>query len=174
MANGSDSGLSDALRQMAENPPGAQSSSDAQASAGAPAAQPDDAELDSSLVAAEIDDESGEPLAQAAPPSKPRPARSASPAGAPHGLKAFSVPLLITVGFLLLLLGVWAILVLVGMNVWLAHKSGAKAMAAFMLLSWPIGLALIGAAILFYKQIQQHEREKARPNRPNRAGSTRR
>ncbi len=63
------------------------------------------------------------------------------------------------IGGLLLIPGIWAVLVLAGVDVFNANVSGARAMAALMLLSWPIGGALIGGALFFQRQLARQQAE---------------
>jgi hypothetical protein len=165
-------GLSDVLRQMAENP-------DAKPEPDAGQALPDGvvhAEGEDDLLVGEVDDESGDIVASssggngAAPPEATSAARAAArpgaasrtyrPSGPPSpGLKAVAVPVLLTVGVLLLIPGVWAILLLCGADVWKSDDSSAKSVALIMLLCWPIAACLLAAAAVYLYQIQRAQRE---------------
>ena len=74
-----------------------------------------------------------------------------------QSLKAVAIPLLITIGALLLVPAVWAVLILCGAHVWRWENPNAKAMALVMLMCWPIAGILIAAAVFFYKQIQRQK-----------------
>ena len=81
-------------------------------------------------------------------PPRRRPARKS-------GLKATAVPLLGTVGLLLLIPAVWAVMVL--MN---AESSGDdRGMAVAMLVAWPIALCLLAAAVVLFIQVAKEQKQ---------------
>ncbi len=170
----SDSGLSDALRQMADSeeevPGDASSSPDAEA---APRDLPEDG--DEEIVVAEVEDESGEVVARIQEPasmagatasaggSAQRPmARVQMPVGAPRaritpkpqgdGLKAFAAPIVLVVGVLLLVPGIWSLLVLTGAMQ--SEQEGATGMAMMMLVSWPVSFCLLVAGAVMFVQVR--------------------
>src|SRR5687768_959396 len=110
-------------------------------------------------IAAEVGGAEADEFDFARDPARPVGYRRPVPQASGDGLKAIAIPILATVGVLLLVPGVWAILLLSGAQVWSSHRSSARPMALAMLVCWPIALALFGAAMMFFKQIQ---REKAR------------
>lgn len=67
----------------------------------------------------------------------------------PTKLHHTGVKICLVIGMLLLIPALWAVAVLVGLNVPMSHRSSAFAMALFMLISWPVAGALIGGAIYF-------------------------
>lgn len=75
-----------------------------------------------------------------------------------NDLKATAVPLLGTVGGLLLIPAVWAVLVLAGVAVPAADREDSRPMAAIMLVSWPIAICLIWAAVYFHFQVAKAKR----------------
>ena len=79
-------------------------------------------------------------------------------------LKATAAPLLATVGVLLLVPAFWSLLLLAGVNVPGSDREDAGQMAAIMLVSWPIAICLIVAAVFFFLQIAK-EKKQARLNR---------
>lgn len=69
-----------------------------------------------------------------------------------HGLKAAAVPILITVGVLLMIPGIWSLLILTG--VWESPREDAKTMAVAMLATWPIAASIFAGAGFFWWQIR--------------------
>ncbi|MAE64535.1 MAG: hypothetical protein CMJ18_09725, partial [Phycisphaeraceae bacterium] len=70
-------------------------------------------------------------------------------------LKAFAVPVLLTVGLLLLIPAVWGTLLLAGFEVWASGREGAVTMAKAMLVCWPIALVLLGSAAFYAMQLRR-------------------
>ena len=77
-----------------------------------------------------------------------------------QGLKATAAPLLGTVGVLLLIPGVWAVLTLSGMNVAGSAREDAQAMAWAMLVCWPIAICLLVTAIIFFVQMLRDKKAR--------------
>jgi hypothetical protein len=122
---------------------------------------------DDELVAAEIDvdDESGEPVGEAANPlanlqqsTPPAAARLRRPAKKGGGLKATMAPILLTVGTLLLFPAVWATLLLAGVEVPLTDRDNAHTMAKVMLSAWPLSVILITAGVVAIVQVTRESR----------------
>lgn len=87
---------------------------------------------------------------------KPRP-RTAMPKQAPppSSLQATSIPVLITVGLLLLIPGVWALLIILGKtNIWRGDHEDARKMANLFVAGLPLGLLLISGAVYFLIQVR--------------------
>jgi len=61
-------------------------------------------------------------------------------------LKALAAPAMLGVAALLLIPGVWAVLLLAGVEVPNAQRDGARTMAVAMLIAWPIVLLLAAMA----------------------------
>lgn len=145
-------GLSDALTRMAggqhyePDPTSRGRSSDTRA-------------VDDSVILGELDEprhQTAHPPTGADPKTEtPARSRARTPAGrdANHGLKAAAVPVLITVGLLLLIPGVWSLLILTG--TWESPREDAKTMAVAMLATWPIALSMFAGAGFFWWQIRQ-------------------
>ena len=142
------SGLSDVLRQMADN---TTDHLEATAAATGPSAE----ELPAAEDMAEAYD-SGEIDGSASVARPRRPVRTAASANQP--LKAAAVPVLFTVGALLLVPAVWAVLLLGGANVWHAQRPDAQRMAVVMLACWPIALSLFGAGVFFGLQVRREKK----------------
>ncbi len=85
--------------------------------------------------------------------SRPRPPARRD---ANHGLKTASVPVLITVGLLLLVPGVWSLLILTG--TWESPREDARTMAIAMLATWPIALSMFCGAWFFWHQTKKGRR----------------
>ena len=81
---------------------------------------------------------------------------------ATNDLKKVAVPMLITVGLLLMIPGLWALLVLGGVEIFGSAKQGARGMAMVMLLCWPIALLLIFGAFYFIVELRRAEANKRR------------
>lgn len=138
-------------------------SADSRQEASPPAAeQEQDDAFDAELVEAEVDDESGQVLATTPAPA-PRPIsrtpfRTKPPSSG--GLKAVASPVLITVGLLMLIPAVWAVLFLSGSIT--SDKHDARVMAFVMLACWPIAIALIGGGVWFIFQVKKDKEMGAR------------
>lgn len=78
-----------------------------------------------------------------------------------YDLKATAAPLLATVGVLLLIPGIWSVLLLMGVGVPGSQRQDARPMAAVMLVSWPIALFLIAAAVSFFVQVSREKKQLA-------------
>lgn len=128
------------------------------------------AEVDGELDEIPVEDESGELVgveggAEEQPaafdfspsPASPRPRTAVKPQVKPdQTLKAVAVPILGTVGVLLLWPAFWSLLLL--LNIIESHRESARTMAFVMLMCWPIAGVLLAGAVFFFRQIQ---REKA-------------
>ncbi len=134
MTAGSADSIADALRHHAQPP----------------------APREEEAFAAEIDDESGdvvgevtqEPAFEAPPPTTRRaPTRRKNNN---DGLKQVMAPVFITVGALMLVPALWALLHLLGITT--STKPNANLMAYVMLLCWPIALALIATGSVLVVQ----------------------
>jgi len=91
----------------------------------------------------------------AAPVSRPRPKPPVKRVDPSRTLKATAIPILITVGFALLIPGTWALLLLAGAKwVWSANRENARGMAMVMLVCWPIAFSLFFGALFFFRQVQ--------------------
>ena len=146
------SGLSDVLRDLAAGDPQQPAPSDEQP----PAARVRAAKPTAKPRPANVADESGEIIADA-PAAKPR-QRPAS-ARAPQrrkpqntGMKMVAAPALLAVALLLLAIGIWGSLVLMGKEVWRSDQPGARQIAIAMQACYPIALCLLGGAVLFFMQ----------------------
>lgn len=105
----------------------------------------------------------------AATPSKP-PAPAAPAASAAKGKKAATdarevfVPVLFTMGALMIVPGIWAISKLSATG---DEAQAASGMAKVMLLSWPLSMAMIGIAIFLMMELQREKQRRAKArNRP--------
>ncbi len=150
-------GLSDVLRDMAEGNHAKPAPGAGQTTPGRP---PTGAAHDD-LMPGEIDDESGEVLGVAMLTDQPTaftagnrpaartPSRHVPRGGHPDGLKAIMLPVFGTVGLLLLIPGVWALLILGGVEALVPEGRAiedAQQMAYFMLIALPMALILLAAA----------------------------
>ncbi len=94
---------------------------------------------------------SDDPMAQAAAAAAaPRrtPVRPGAKKKKSSDLSATAAPILLTVGLLLMVPAVWAVMILRGYeNAWGADRPNAGMMAKLMLSAWPMGLILIGSGI---------------------------
>jgi hypothetical protein len=125
---------------------------------------------DDEYVLAEIEDESGGNVALT-PLSSVHQSDDASPyhyhptgsaAGQKHHeFRAIAAPVLMTVGVMLLIPAIWAIMVLTGARVPMSDRPDAPTMAKVMLICWPLALTLIIPAVLLFAQISA-SRKKAR------------
>ncbi len=71
------------------------------------------------------------------------------------GLKKASVPILVTVGSLMMVPALWGLAVLMGIEVPRSQQAGAGRMATAMLACWPIALGLYGGAAVFWMQLKK-------------------
>jgi hypothetical protein len=95
--------------------------------------------------------------AASAAPARPRPTTPVKKGGS---LKATMVPILGTVGLVLLVPGVWSLLYLMtGVDVWQRDNPRAKGIAMLMLVSWPIAIILVASAVVMARQLM---RDKAK------------
>ncbi len=113
----------------------------------------------------------GEAEAAFDPAAFAEPARMPTPGARPMGRsrakqggggKAVMAPILVTLGLLLLVPGVWAIGTLLGMEWWLFDQPKVKVMAAAMLISWPIALILMGAGVVYMRQAMKAKKKAER------------
>lgn len=103
--------------------------------------------------ASPIDDESGETLGYATAAS---PSRSPGAAQANRALHAAAVPVLITVGMLLILLGAWGTAVLRESEIMLSDRPDAPTMArAMVLIGYPLGVCLLASAGYFIHRLRR-------------------
>ena len=113
------------------------------------------------LKTAEADDEAALrdelPPQPAATPSRRRPVRRTWSAPNLHEVAA---PVLLTVGVLLLVPAVWAVLVLLGASVWRSDWPGADRMSLIMLMCWPIAAGLIAGACWCWPRAKTHRRRR--------------
>jgi hypothetical protein len=135
----------------------------------------DDEQAFEAAIDGEVDDESGEVIgaapgdvadastaAAASSPAttsaRPRPGRKAR---SRHGskqtnpLKAIGAPILITVGLLMLIPGIWSVLYLMGSVT--STKDNADLMAYVMLSCWPIAAILVASGIFFAVQVHREK-----------------
>lgn len=81
--------------------------------------------------------------------------------------KALSAPVLITVGGLLLVPAIWAVLLLTGQTVWASDRPNAQLMAKVMLVCWLIAIPLMAAGFTFGVQVllarRARQRAQAKP-----------
>ena len=89
------------------------------------------------------------------------PKRSVRRKSKTHDLRATAAPLLVTVGVLLLIPAVWAVLLLMGVGVPGAEREDSRPMATVMLLSWPIAICLIATSIVFFLQVMREKKRLA-------------
>jgi len=95
---------------------------------------------------------------------RPRPVRV--PPKPQANLKAVFAPVLLTFGVLMLLPAVWAVMILMGAEVWMHDGQGVDTMAKIMLICWPVGLGLLAGAFVSFVQLsrektKQRQREAA-------------
>ena len=165
MKSGETDGLSDILREMAEKPDSTFKTSYREAENTPVKNDPQQPHRDT------LDAGTAPPLATALPDKPPvMPPRSASGTGrqqTPYatlrhghrqhlGLKTMAMLVLSTVGMLLLIPAVWALLLLAGAEVWNHDRTGAHKMALLMLICWPIAFALLCGAVYYFIQIKKH------------------
>lgn len=89
------------------------------------------------------------------------PARRPPPRKKSHDMKATAIPLLITVGGLLLVPAIWGVLVLVGAGVPGAGREDSGMMAGMMLGCWPIALCLIYYGVYLLRKLQRAKKAAA-------------
>jgi len=94
-----------------------------------------------------------------APKPRPRPV-SAKAAAPPSSLQSTSIPILMTVGLLLQVPGVWAVMVKMGKEVPGSDRAEAATMANVMLMCMPLGLILISGAVYFFIQVRDEKRAR--------------
>ena len=68
-------------------------------------------------------------------------------------MKATMVPILMTVGILVVLPAVWGTMILAGVDTFMSDRPSADTMAKFMLICWPIAITLIVTSIILFLQI---------------------
>lgn len=92
----------------------------------------------------------------AATDDTPRP--TFRPPAKPHAsLKATAVPLLATVGVLLLWPAMWSLMHLAGHQTEAGSRASADGMAKAMLIAWPIAFMLLGSALFLFIQVQKEK-----------------
>lgn len=97
------------------------------------------------------------------PVPQPGPRRSARMHVKPAAnLKAVFAPVFLTLGVLMLLPGIWAVLVLLGQDVWMSKAQGVDTMAKIMLVCWPVAIGLLAGAFIALVQLS---RDKAKQRR---------
>ena len=94
---------------------------------------------------------------QAGSPATPRTRPGPKPKDPDKSLKATAVPILATVGFLMLCLTGWAVLILLNSHVPLWDRPNAKTMAVVMLMCGPIAAVLFAGSYVFFRQIQREK-----------------
>jgi len=72
-------------------------------------------------------------------------------------LKATAVPLLATVGALLLWPAMWSLMHLAGHQTEAGTRASADGMAKAMLIAWPIAFMLLGSALFLFIQVQKEK-----------------
>lgn len=72
-----------------------------------------------------------------------------------HGIKPTLVPIMLTVGGLLMVPGLWALGILMEMNLPGSDRESARSMAALMLICIPMSLALEATALAFVIQMRK-------------------
>jgi|GEM_PF-5645780 len=78
-----------------------------------------------------------------------------------NSLKATAVPILITVGCLLLVPAIWAVMILGGSETaWGAERENASSMAKIMLVCWPLALILIISALVMIVQMLRDKKRE--------------
>ena len=103
-------------------------------------------------IQTQIGDESGASIGTSPMPA----ARSAARRGPGRGFQATAVPVLMTVGLILVGLGVWGTAVLSGAEVVLSDRPRADTMALGMILAgYPLGGALLAGAAFFLYQLRK-------------------
>lgn len=104
--------------------------------------------------------------ASAAPPAAPDVRRPPARSPERDPFHVLAVPVLLAVGALLLVPGVWAVAVLMGFDVWRADEPGAAKMALVMLACLPLGLMLFGGAWWFSRPAPKNRRPHPARGRP--------
>lgn len=102
-----------------------------------------------------------ETTAPAAIAATPTHRRRVSKVSKGDALKATMAPILLTVGLLVLLPAIWGTMLLLGMDVFMSERSNAKTMATFMMVCWPIAVALIATAIVLFLQVSKAKKKAA-------------
>lgn len=102
----------------------------------------------SELTAFAAPDDADSPRPRAAPRPKLR---------RPTKLHHTGVKLCLIIGMLLLIPGLWAVGILLGLNVPMAYRTSARSMAYFMLVCWPVAAALIGGSIHYARHLAEIE-----------------
>jgi len=74
-------------------------------------------------------------------------------------LKATAAPVLMTFGLVMLVPAVWAVLILMGIEAPMHERESVDKMALFMLVCWPIGLALFAGGIFFMVQSMKQKKQ---------------
>lgn len=74
-------------------------------------------------------------------------------------MKATMAPILLTVGLIVLIPAIWGTLLLMGVETFGSDRSNAKTMATFMLMCWPISIALIVTAVILFLQISKAKKK---------------
>ncbi len=100
--------------------------------------------------------EGGAP-ASSGPRPRRRPNANAARRRGPTPLSRMAVKACMVVGMLLFIPALWAVAVLIGLDVPASHSPNADGMALLMLVCWPIALALVIGAYLYAKQIARHD-----------------
>ncbi len=160
---GSAGGLSDALSDLAA---GRRQDEDDQRSPGHAESEAEAADplaAGEAYIVAELDEQP--PIAAANRSARPQPqpaARRRTPPKrkpAQDGLKAVAVPILATVGLLLLFPAIWATLLLAGVEVWQSEREDARTMAVAMLACYPVALVMFAGSGLFFVQVQNAKKQ---------------
>ncbi|MFA7236374.1 MAG: hypothetical protein WC058_05880 [Phycisphaeraceae bacterium] len=117
----------------------------------------------SELTAFASPDDAGSPRQRPAPRPKIR---------RPTQLHHTGVKLCLIIGMLLLIPGLWAVGILLGLNVPMAYRTSARGMAYLMLVCWPVAAALIGGSIHYARHLAEIEArfdaaEEAEIDEPN-------
>ena len=156
---------SEAELESSQPPPPATPTAAASAQPADPASAPSNAPADDEPIVGEIDDESGDAIA-ASPRREPAPSAAGRGRSRPSQkqradlqFKSFAVPVLITVGGLLMLIGIWGTAVSQGADIWLSDRPRAGQVAtAAQLAGYPLGIALFAGAGFFIFQLQQSKK----------------
>ena len=108
-------------------------------------------------------------LADAAPtptpgPRVPRPPGRRRKKGL-QDIKPVAAPILGTVGAMLMVPAIWAVMILQEYEIWASDRSDAVLMAKVMLICWPIALILLAsAAVFFWQTLTASRRAKGTPD----------
>lgn len=159
------SGLSDALRNLAD--------SEGSAAAPAPrkekvASPPPSSEEEDDMLVAEED----EPETTTAMSSAPAVARRRAPApvATSHTLKEVGACLFTTFSVLMLIVAAWGTLILMGFEIWRSDQPGARTMAQVSQVFYPLALIGLGYSALLFIQISRDKKKEkqAAANRKSR------